>query len=114
MVYKVIPAVEIVRDLELIEDYLLQAYRRFGEDEERATASAGARVENALDCMDGFADHPHRGTEHPKIRSGLRTVTNRRFVYYFEIDESLSEVRILAVFFGGVDHERQILERLPH
>jgi hypothetical protein len=26
----------------------------------------------------------------------------------------LSEVRVLAVFFGGVDHRQQILDRLRH
>jgi toxin ParE1/3/4 len=59
-----------------------------------------------------FAEHPHRGTEHPEILPGLRTATSKKFVVYFEIDETRSEVRILAVFFGGVDHIRQILERL--
>jgi plasmid stabilization system protein ParE len=64
--------------------------------------------------MRTFEDHPYRGTEHPEIRSDIRTVTSKRFIVYFEIDEPLSEVRILAVFFGDVDHRQQILDRLRH
>jgi hypothetical protein len=41
-------------------------------------------------------------------------VTDRSFVFYFEIDEPLAEVRILAAFSGGADHRRQILHRLRH
>ncbi|MEA2776871.1 MAG: toxin ParE1/3/4, partial [Acetobacteraceae bacterium] len=62
-------------------------------------------------CMRTFAAHPHCGTEHPKIRPGIRTVTNMSFVFYFEIDEPSSEVGILAIFFGGADH-RRIMDRL--
>lgn len=112
MTYKVCPAAGLGRDFELIEDYLAQAYQGFGEDFDSAAVKAIARIREALDYMDGFAIHPHRGTEHPQIRFGLRTVTSNRFVYYFEIDEALSEVRILAVFFGGIDHQQQILGRL--
>jgi len=32
----------------------------------------------------------------------------QEFVFYVEIDEPSSEVRILATFFGGADHRRQI------
>jgi hypothetical protein len=41
-------------------------------------------------------------------------VTDKSFAFYFEIDEPTSEVRILATFFGGADHRRQILDRLRH
>ena len=114
MVYKVIPAVPVARDLELIEDYLSQAYQGFGESSERAISGAALRIIEALDYMDSFANHPHRGTEHPNIRPGVRAVTHNRFVYYFEIDEPSSEVIILAVFFGGIDHKRRLLDRLKH
>jgi plasmid stabilization system protein ParE len=114
VVYRLRPAQEIGRDLELIENHLLQAYQGFGEEVDVASARASARIKEALDYIESFVGHPHRGTEQPKIRSGLRTVTSNRFIYYFEIDEFVLEVRILAVFFGGVDHQRQILERLRH
>jgi toxin ParE1/3/4 len=64
--------------------------------------------------MRTFASHPHPGTEQKAIRPGVRSVTNKSFVLYFEIDEPSSAVRILATFFGGADHRRQILDRFRH
>jgi plasmid stabilization system protein ParE len=110
--YRVRRAADVGRDLDLIEEYLAQVYHELGDDLESATERAATRIEGALAYLRTFAGHPHRGTEHPRIRSGLRTVTHQQFVVYFEIDEPLLEVRILAVFFGGMDHRRQILDRL--
>lgn len=110
--YKVRRAASVTRDLDLIEDHLVQAYRDLGDDGERAMERAAGRIGDALSYMRTFEAHPHRGTEHPEIRSGIRTVTSRSFIFYFEIDEGLVEVRILAVFFGGVNHSHQILDRL--
>jgi plasmid stabilization system protein ParE len=59
-----------------------------------------------------FATHPRGGTVHPELRDGVRHVTAEHFVYYFEIDDRLAEVKILTVFFGGEDHSEQIAERL--
>jgi toxin ParE1/3/4 len=112
--YKVRRSAEVTRDLDVIEDYLVKVYEDFGDDLENATERAADRVDEALAYMRTFAAHPHRGTEHKKIRLGIRTGTNKSFVFYFEIDEPSSEVRILATFFGGVDHGRQILERFRH
>ena len=39
-------------------------------------------------------------------------MTDNNFVFYFEVDEPSSEVRVLATFFGGADHRRQIMQRL--
>jgi plasmid stabilization system protein ParE len=112
--YSVRRAAHITQDLELIEDYLFQVYQDLGEDQDISTERAASRITEALQYMRTFEAHPHRGTEHPEVQSGLRTVTSKRFIFYFVIDDLLSEVRILAVFFGGVDHRRQILERLRH
>ena len=73
-------------------------------------ARVAARIDKALISMRTFEGYPC--TEHKEIRTGIRTVTSDRSVFTFEINEPLSEVRLLAVFFGGVDHRRQILERL--
>ncbi len=64
--------------------------------------------------MPTFESHPHRGTEPPEIRPGIRIVSGNSFIVSFEIDEALSEVRILAVFFGHADHRKRILDRLQH
>ncbi len=112
--YKVRRAAAITRDIELIESYLVQVYQDFGDDLESATERAATRINEALAYMRTFESRPYRGTEHPEIQSDIRTVTSNRFVFYFEIDEPLSEVRILAVFFGGANHSQQILDRLRH
>jgi plasmid stabilization system protein ParE len=110
--YKVRPTAAVVRDFDVIEDHLVRVYQEIGDDLESAMERAAIRIEAALAYMRTFKTHPHRGTEHPRIRPGIRTVTDRSFIFYFEIDEPMSEVRILATFFGGADHRRQILDRL--
>ena len=112
MVYKVRRAKEVTRDFDIIEDYLVRSYQGFGEDLDEAVMKAVARVEEAQAYIRTFSVHPHRGTENLAIRPGLRTVTSNRFIFYFEIDEPLSEVRVLAVFFGGTDHQSRIGDRL--
>lgn len=112
--YRVSRATDVTRDLDLIEEHLVQVYQEFGDDLENAIERAAARIDEALAYMRTFAAHPHRGTEHPKIRPGIRSVTNKSFVFYFEIHEPSSKVRILATFFGGANHRRQILDRFRH
>jgi plasmid stabilization system protein ParE len=102
----------VAHDLDLIEEHLVQSYREFGDDVEDAVERAAARIYQALAYMWSFETSPHRDSEHADLRPGVRTVTSRRFVCYFEIDELSWEVRILAIFFGGVDHRRQIMDRL--
>jgi plasmid stabilization system protein ParE len=110
--YRVRRAASITNDLDLIEEPLVRVYQEFGDELADAMARAAARIEDALGYLRTFATHPYRGTEHPTIRPGIRTVTSKNFVIYFEIDEALSEVRILAISFGGADHRRQIMDRL--
>jgi plasmid stabilization system protein ParE len=110
--YRVRRAADVTRDFALIEDHLVQSYQEFGEDLGSAAARAAARIDDALAYMRTFVTQPHRGTEQARIRPGIRTVTSKNFVFYFEVDDLDSEVRILAVFFGAVDHRRQIVDRL--
>jgi plasmid stabilization system protein ParE len=112
--YRVRLAADVTRDLDLIEEHLVRAYQEFGDDLEHAVERAVTCIEEALAHMRTFEAHPHRGTEHLKIRPGIRAVTSKSFVFYFEIDEPSSEVRILAAFFGGADHRWQIQDRLRH
>jgi plasmid stabilization system protein ParE len=110
--YSVRRAAAVSKDLDLIEDHLVASYQTFGEDLETATDHAATRIEDALLYMRTFTTQPHRGTEQTKIRPGIRTVTNKNFIFYFEVDDQSSEVRILAIFFGGIDHKQQIMDRL--
>jgi plasmid stabilization system protein ParE len=112
--YRVSRAADVTRDLDLIEEHLVRVYQELGDDLEDAMDRAAARIDSALAYMQTFASRPHRGTEHKALRPGVRSVTNKSFVFYFEIDELLFAVRILATFFGGADHRRQILDRFLH
>jgi plasmid stabilization system protein ParE len=112
--YRVSRAADVTRDLNLIKEHLVQSYQAFGDDPATAMDRAAARIYEALGYMRTFTAPPHRGTENPKIRLGIRTVTDKSFVFHFEIDEPSSEVRILAIFFGGADHRRQIGDRFRH
>ncbi len=60
----------------------------------------------ALAYIRTFTTHPHRG------RPGIRTVTSRNFIFYFEVDDRSCEVSILAIFVGGADQRQQIMHRL--
>jgi toxin ParE1/3/4 len=110
--YNVLPARGVVRDFTLIEDFLFKTYRDLGDDSDEAVDRAAVRVIAARAYMRTFERNPHRGTEHPEIRPGVRTVTKEKFVFYFEINEAEFEVMIFAVFFGGEDHRRKIIDRL--
>ena len=110
--YAVARAVSVARDLAAIRRHLTRSYEEFGDTRQSATERAAARLREAFDYMQTFATHPHRGTLHPELKAGIRHVTHRNFVFYFEIEEQSAEVKILAVFFGGTDHLRHIVEHL--
>ncbi len=93
---------------------LSSSVEEFGEDLESAVVRATARIDEALAYMRTFVTYPHRGTEHAKIRPGLRTVTTKNSIFYFEVDDVSFDVRILAIFFGGVDHRQQIMDRMQN
>ncbi len=42
----------------------------------------------------------------------MRHVTKNKVVFYFQIQELQKVLRLLAVFFGGQDHQRHMLRRL--
>jgi len=51
VVYKLRPATDVARDIELIEDYLYQTYLGFGDDPDSALFRSACRVNDALDYM---------------------------------------------------------------
>ena len=99
-------------DLDLIERHLIENDQGFGYAADEATARAFARGDGASAYIRTFSTSPYRGTLLPAIRDGLRSVTHQDFIFYFDVDEALSRVTILAVFFGGADHRSQIIARL--
>lgn len=112
MPYRVERSSATDHDLAAIFDFLLQSYMEFGDARGEALERAAARVEGIEDEMLALGDIPHQGTLRPDLLPGLRSVTKRRVVFYFDVDDDLRLVRVLAVFFGGQDHQRAMLRRL--
>lgn len=94
------------RDLEAIFDFLVESYLRFGDHIERA------RTQGIKKDLRDLGKAPHQGTRHDNWLPGLRHVTKDRVIYYFTVDDEQQVVRVLAVFFGGQDHQRRMLRRL--
>lgn len=100
------------RDLELIFDHLVKSYVGFGDSVPETLSRALQRVEEVRRNAERPGIAPHRGTLHEDMLPGLRHVTIDRAIYWFDVLEAARTVRVLAVFFGGQDHVRHMLERL--
>ena len=100
------------RDLDALFDFLFEAARAFGEPPQEAFDRAAARIEAIEDAMQALGKVPHQGSLRPDLLPGLRNVTKDRAILYFTVDERNEVVRVLAVFFGGQDHQRAMLLRL--
>jgi toxin ParE1/3/4 len=111
MASKVVRTTAFEHDLDLIHDHLVQSYMGLGEAFADAFAHAEARVEAIEAELETFVRAPHQGTLSPNISPRLRHVTKSRAIFYFEVDEEHSVVSVFAVFFGGQDHGKRILER---
>lgn len=100
------------RDLDALFDFLFASYLHFGDSDESAFLRATERVERVKSEMRALGDFPSQGTLMEEVMPGLRRVTKDRAIFYFTIDDEATMVRVLAVFFGGQDHERTLLKRL--
>ena len=105
-------AEDAVRDLDLIEAHLFQAYRAFGESPAEAQRHAEARVDAIITTAERLALAPMRGEDEGDLLPGLRHLTLDGAVYWFLADTGRRQVRVLAMFFGGQDHRRHMLVRL--
>ncbi len=103
---------QIGRDLRAILRFLMRSNVQFGEPFERAKSRAAARVQRIEIDMEKLAEVPHQGTLYPQLMPSLRSVTKDRAIFYFIVDDEAQLVRVLAVFFGGQDHQRLMLRRL--
>jgi toxin ParE1/3/4 len=112
MPYRVERASATDEDLAAIFDFLLQSYMEFGDARSEALERAATRVEGIEAEMLALGDVPHQGTLRTDLLAGVRSVTKQRAVFYFDVDDDLRLVRVLAVFFGGQDHQRAMLRRL--
>ena len=62
--------------------------------------------------MERLGEGPHQGTLRPHLGDGIRNVTKNRAIFYSDVDDPKKVVRVLAVFFGGQDHDARTLLRL--
>ncbi|MFD1746465.1 type II toxin-antitoxin system RelE/ParE family toxin [Rhizobium helianthi] len=113
MGFKVERSKQSIRDLELIFRHLIESYIGFGDSVEEAIERALQRLQSIESDMNGLARIPHQGTAW-STDSGthIRHVTKKNVIFYFEINAEPKIINILAVFFGGQDHRRHMLERL--
>lgn len=96
----------------MIFDHLVESYQALGDDSIAAFDRAVSRAEAIKAEMRALGSAPFQGTLRNDLMPGLRHVTKNRTIYYFVADDDARTVRILAVFFGGQDHQRHMLTRL--
>lgn len=112
MAYKVIRSKDSDRDLNLIFRHLVDSHVALGAPLSDAFQTAIRRVDALKTDVRALALAPHQGSLHPDIRPGLRHVTKNRAIIYFHVDDTAEIIRVIAVFFGGQDHQRHMLKRL--
>jgi plasmid stabilization system protein ParE len=99
-------------DLALIFEHLLGAYVALGETPPEALDRAESRLAAIQTAMERLGRAPHQGTLCTDVAADLRRATKDGAIFYFEVDDAARTVTVLAVFFGGQDHVRRMLERL--
>jgi plasmid stabilization system protein ParE len=112
MAFRIIRSRDSIKDLELVFDHLVETYISLGDSTADAVDRAVKRIRAIAADMETISKAPYQGTLHDRFANGLRSVTKNRAVFYFDIDEDAEVIRILAVFFGGQDHQRHMLKRL--
>lgn len=105
-------ASEAQSDLSLIFDHLFATYRDLGEADDRAFDQAATRIAGIQDSAVSLASNPFRGTRRDDFGPNMRNITINKAIIWFHIDEGREVVRVLAFFFGGQDHTRQMLRRM--
>lgn len=99
-------------DLNELFDFLVETFESLGDNLESAVDRATKRLERIKSDMRALGKAPHQGTLYPQLMPNLRSVTKDRAIFYFIVDDEAQAVRVLAVFFGGQDHQRAMLRRL--
>ena len=110
--WTVVFAADATNDLLLIADHLVQAYCGFGEPPAQAERHAQARIEAIITSAERLATAPFRGESRDDLLPGLRHLALDRAVYWFRPRPEQRDIQVLAVFFGGQDHQRRMLVRL--
>ncbi len=112
MAYEVHRAAAVARDLELIFDFLVQSSEDFGDPPDVAFERSESRLRQIDAAINALGRVPHKGTRDPRLGNNVRHVTRERAIIYFETDDRRQRLRVLAVFFGGQNHDARIMLRL--
>ena len=112
MVFDVVRGDGVDHDLDLIFGFLIQSAQELGEDGQRAFNLAEQRLTEIESAMRSLGGAPYQGVCRPYLGKRIRSVTKDRAVLYFDVNDHQHRVRILAIFFGGQDHEARMLARL--
>jgi plasmid stabilization system protein ParE len=110
--WTVVFAEDAINDLVLITEYLTQAYCSYGEPLAEANRHAQLRIESIIAKAERLAIAPLRGESRDDLLPGLRHLALDRAVYWFRPRAEQRDIQVLAVFFGGQDHQRRMLVRL--
>ena len=70
------------------------------------------RIEAIIAAAERLATAPFRGDCNDDLLTGLRHLVLDRAVYWFRPRAEQREIQVLAVLFGGQDHQRRMLVRL--
>lgn len=100
------------RDLEAIFDHVEASLLSFGESPEDAFSVANIRVAAIKLAGQRLGRAPFQGSLRNDLLPGLRQVKKDRAIIYFAVDEANRVVNVLAIFFGGQDHQRRMLRRV--
>ena len=73
---------------------------------------ADKRLKKILTAASARTRTPYQGTRCPDLGPKIRRVTKDRAIFYFDLNEERQIIRLLAIFFGGQDHDTRILARL--
>lgn len=100
------------QDVALLFEHLVESYLSFGEARDAAVDHASNRIGDILDEMDRIATAPYCGQARDGLLPNLRHLTLNRAIYWYQLDAEHQTIRILAIFYGGQDHIRQMMLRL--
>lgn len=99
-------------DLIALFDFLVNSHVALGASYPEAVNQAIDRSQEITKQARILANVPYQGTLWAEAQTGLRWVTKNRAIFYFKPVAEVSELRILAVFYGGQDHHAIMSKRL--
>ncbi len=100
------------KDLRTIRNFIESSALSFGDAPDHARAIAKARLTAILYLAEALTLAPYQGTRCPELGASIRRVTKDKAIFYFDLIEDRQIIRILAIFYGGQDHDSRILARL--